>query len=563
MRAPIARSWLVNIKAARWLSALSITAVFSVAMLECGYAHGFVVWHQLLCLTLLVWLTALASLFVIQTRVWLVLLLMAFTQPFAAVEAWLLFNFHAQLGGHTLTVMIATDAIEARQYLAGFIGIIVAVFLATLASVWAAWTLRRVRQVTPAEQRAIFPAALVGWIATYALLWLWAPQELSPNNGDVVSSSGRMLERVFPWGLPTRLLSFTRELAIKRAYSAQAERFRFGSTSPATPRVVMLVIGESARASNWQLGGYARETNPQLVARGDVIWLPNYAANAVATALSVPLMVTRKPTEKGGDAAWPERSIVSAFAEAGYQTSWISNQATAGMHDVLIASYAQEAQTVRFINLANYESQGAYDSQLLPEVEKELNTGAARQFIVVHLMGSHYEFAKRYPKSEDYFGATDADSNWLNSYDNSIRHTDGVLAKLIAQLTRTGKAAALIYASDHGELLQSPTCNLHWHGYGAKEVVFASALLWLSPHPESARYARAARLNAVKPTSSKDLFDSLAMAGELTFPGQAPQNSWLSDRYTVRKRAVSTFNGLVDADAPPVGACGLLPKLKM
>lgn len=552
-----------TIRFARWVSALTTLAIFSVALLECVYAHGFVVWHELLCLTMLVWLTALASLFVIQTRVWPVLLLMALTLPFAAIEAWLLINFHAQLGGHTLTVMIATDAIEARQYLSGFIGILGAVLLALLASVWAAWTLRHTRQVTPAEQRAILPAAVAGWMATYALLWLWAPPELSPNNGDVVSSSGRMLERVFPWGLPTRVLSYSRELAVKRAYRAQAAQFRFHATSPTAPRVVMLVIGESARASNWQLGGYARPTNPQLVARGDVIWLPNYAANAVATALSVPLMVTRKPTEKGGDAAWPERSIVSAFAEAGYQTSWISNQATAGMHDVLIASYAQEAQTVRFINLANYESQGAYDAQLLPEVEKQLNTGAARQFIVVHLMGSHYEYAERYPVNEDYFGAAATDRNWLNSYDNSIRHTDRVLAQLIDLLTRTDKPATLMYASDHGELLPSPTCNLRWHGYGAKENIFASALLWLSPHPENARYVRAAHLNAVKSTSSKDLFDSLAMAGELTFSGQLPQNSWLSDRYVPRNRVVSTFEGLADADATPVGACGMLPKLKM
>ena len=551
------------ISIARWLSALSTTAVFSAALLECGYAHGYVAWHQLLCLTLLVWLTALASLFIIQTRVWPVLMLMALTLPFAAVETWLLVNFHAQLGGHALTVMIATDAIEARQYLSEFIGIILAVLLATVASVWAAWTLRHARQVTPAEQRAILPAAVVGWMATYALLWLWAPPELSPNNGDVVSSSGRMFERVFPWGLPTRLLSYSRELAIKRAYSAQAVRFRFNANAPAAPRVVMLVIGESSRASNWQLGGYARATNPRLIARGDVIWFQNYAANAVATALSVPLMVTRKPTEKGGDAAWPERSIVSAFVEAGYQTSWISNQATAGMHDVLIASYAQEAQAVRFINLTNHESQGAYDAQLLPEVEKQLNTGAARQFIVVHLMGSHYKYAERYPANEDYFGAAANDRNWLNSYDNSIRHTDRVLAELIALLERSGKPAALMYASDHGELLPSPTCNLRWHGYGAKENIFASALLWLSPHPENTRYARAVRLNAVKPTSSKDLFDSLAMAGDLTFPGQLQQNSWLSDRYLARNRAVSTFNGLANADASPIGACGMLPKLRM
>lgn len=556
-----------KVRIALYVSALTTLAVLGVALLECYAIHGFLPLGQLASLTLLVWLALIATLLITLGRVWPVALLMALLVPLSAVEAYLLVTYRAQLNGHTLTVMMATDRTEALQYLSGSAGWLFAVSVLTGVSLWAAWQLRSLRGLLTVERRAIAPAVVAGWLTIWALLWLWAPPQLSPNNGDVVSASARNFERTFPWGVPVRLLSFSRELARKREITARAAAFRFGARAPTDPRLVMLVIGESSRASSWQLGGYARKTNPELVRRNDVIWLQNYAANATATALSVPLMITRKPTAFGGDGAWPERSIVSAFGEAGYETWWISNQATAGMHDVLISTYAQEAANVRFINLANHESQGVYDFALVPEVEKALATGAARQFLVVHLMGSHHRYSERYPPEEAFFGTAETvgvwdnyfdAGNWGNAYDNSIRHTDRVLAALIAALERSGRPSVLLYAADHGELLQTASCDKRWHGHGAQEDVFASALVWLSPHEQHAAYGRAARRSAQAATSSKDMFDSLAMAGRLTFPSLEPANSWLSDRFVARPRTVSTFQGLLDADAPPTDSCGSL-----
>lgn len=540
-----------------WVSASILFGLFGISVLECALAHGYTTRGGLLAINLLVWITTLASFLVVTARVWPVALLVALMVPLATVEFWLLVKYHAQINGHTLTVMLATDVTEARQYLDGAEGLAAVSCLVTAVGIWAAWRLRGLRRLLQAERRALLPAVAAGWLATGALLWLGAPTELTPNNGDVVSPAARNFERVFPWGVPVRLVSFALERKRKQELNTFAESFRFGAVAPPDLRVVVLVIGESSRAANWQLGNYPRETNPQLKARGDVIWFKDYAANAVVTAMSVPLMITRKPTVQGGDSAWPERSIVSAFREAGFQTWWISNQATAGVHDVLISSYAQEAEHVRFINLASYESRGAYDMQLVPEVEQAL-TGPAKQFIVVHLMGSHHVYAERYPAEEAFFEPDDAVSNWGNAYDNSIRQTDRVLASLIAALERSGKPSALLYASDHGELLRSASCSMRWHGHGTREGVFASAVLWLSNHPKNAAYARAARQNALLPTSSKDVFDSLVQAGGLQFAGAQPANSWLSSGFVVRPRLVSTFFGLLDADGPTTGACKLL-----
>ena len=297
-----------------------------------------------------------------------------------------------------------------------------------------------------------------------------------------------------------------------------------------------------------------RPTNPRLAARSDVVWLANYAANGVATSVSVPLMITRMPVEQLGG-GWAERSILSAFAEAGFTTSWISNQATAGMHDVQIANYAREASNVKFINWVNHELRGTYDSQLFKPLKAQLATGVDLQLIVLHLMGSHHVYSERYPPEQSYFGPNISD-NLDNEYDDSIRHTDALLADVIETLEQTGKPAALLYASDHGELLRTSACSMQWHGFPTYENVFASAAVWLSSHPENAAFARALRLNAKLATQGKDLFDSMIEIGSLQ--GLKTLNSWFNIQYSTRTRSVMTMDGVIDADAKPHGACRLL-----
>jgi len=225
---------------------------------------------------------------------------------------------------------------------------------------------------------------------------------------------------------------------------------------------------------------------------------------------------------------------------------------------------------------------------LLPQVKRALASGSDKVFIVLHLMGSHCAYWDRYPESDAYFGkaenltgsdesvivtepgesraAGSADETplakrWRDSYDDSIRQTDAVLDQVIELLEQDGRASALVYASDHGELLNEPNCDKRWHGHGAHEDVFASALLWLSHHAENAQKARAAASNANLAVSGKDLFDAVLEAGAVRVAselGAINLNSWFSPEFQARKRDVVTFGGIVGVDAPPVGGCKLL-----
>lgn len=56
------------------------------------------------------------------------------------------------------------------------------------------------------------------------------------------------------------------------------------------PRLLVIVLGETARAQNWGLNGYRRQTTPELAALPAVINFPDMHACGTSTEVSVPCM---------------------------------------------------------------------------------------------------------------------------------------------------------------------------------------------------------------------------------------------------------------------------------
>src|SRR3546814_19836405 len=53
------------------------------------------------------------------------------------------------------------------------------------------------------------------------------------------------------------------------------------SSPSGKPRIVVLVVGETARAANFQLDGYDRQTNPELAAIPGLVSFTNLDRNSV------------------------------------------------------------------------------------------------------------------------------------------------------------------------------------------------------------------------------------------------------------------------------------------
>lgn len=553
-------------KSAPWkVATVGIWALFFLTSCYCAWrTAGYLGQPVGLALTILAWV-AFAPLVALIICSWGRLALLAVVvAPVMGIELWLAAFHRASLNAHTLTLIVGTDSSEVSHWLRqGWVWLAVASSGLVILCV-AAWRLQGVVRLSGLMRLRLVTPAIAGLCAFIGVVLVVVPEEITPRNGDVVGLHWRMAERVFPWGVPLRLVSFALE---RNQFLEQRERtqaFRWQARGDAEPRIVVLVIGESARASSFQLGGYPRETTPLLMQTPGVVWMHDYAANAVMTAESVPLMITRRAVGQRMT-EFSERSLVSAFGEAGYATYWISNQATAGVHDMVIASYAQEAKHRYFLNAATHETAGAFDRELLPQVDAAITAEPDKLMLVVHLMGSHFAYEDRYPEADAYFPSTGNEAQrWRNAYDNSIRETDRVLAGLIARLSRDARPSALIFASDHGELLPESGCEKRWHGHGAREDVRAAALVWLSAHPQNAPKHRALVRNATRPTSGKDVLASLFDVGELRVPNssKAQSASWFSPAYSTRARRVQTLSGLADPDAVGEGACGVFPLAK-
>jgi glucan phosphoethanolaminetransferase (alkaline phosphatase superfamily) len=266
--------------------------------------------------------------------------------------------------------------------------------------------------------------------------------------------------------------------------------------------------------------------------------------------MAIPLILTRKPIDSMQMSS-NEPSILRVMQEAGFQTRWISNQMPLGKLDSPVSAIAVEAQQVTFVNHEAASTDSSFDEATVKSLSDTIHKDQGNLFIVLHMMGSHMLYDRRYPPSFKHFVPTFADSTsdvddqqkMNNSYDNTILYTDHVLAKVIRTLEASDAITAMFFASDHGETLPTPTCSYAGHGIGSKYDFEIPALFWFSNAYASAYPAElsAIRSNASQPTLSGNIFESVVDMTDVTFPGHDPSWSLFSDKWQYHSRIINSY----------------------
>ena len=374
----------------------------------------------------------------------------------------------------------------------------------------------------------------------------------------------KSFESSFPVGIPIRFIHYRSEWEEMQKEISRLHSFRFNASDTrniSSRQIYVLVIGEAARADRWQLYGYPRKTNPELEKTANLILLPDLVTPWSASRMSVPIITSRK---RGTDSRgfFDERSITSAFAEAGFETYWISNQMAAGGYDSPISVVAYDADHVSFHNVADYTNPGTYDEILIAPLRVALNSGAKKLFIVLHTIGSHQNYAYRYPQEYDLFkpslkDVSAADVNNLalaeriqNSYDNSILYTDHVISAVIRALQETGAIATMWYVSDHGEDLINAKCKLTSHGSGTVYNFRIPSVLWYSDAyaAEFEPALNAFRANSSSKVTTENIFESMIDMAAIDFPGHDQSWSLFSPSWQPHQRMVASLYGQVQLD---------------
>jgi len=265
------------------------------------------------------------------------------------------------------------------------------------------------------------------------------------------------------------------------------------------PPLMVLVVGETARAMNFSLNGYGRPTNPEL-AKLDVLSFTNAKSCGTATAASLPCMFSVLGKEAYESLKKPQEGLLDVLQRAGLAVVWLDNQ----------SGCKGACDRVPHVDLCNGDE--CMDEDLvksLPEQFAKLDPERAKRgvVIVLHQMGSHGPaYYKRSPASIKPF-QPECQSNALqqcpreqvvNGYDNSIAYTDHVLAGVIGWLGQQAGnyEPAMFYMSDHGESLGENGLYLHGvpYAFAPTEQTHVPAIFWLPSHQKAQRACLAGHL---------------------------------------------------------------------
>lgn len=279
------------------------------------------------------------------------------------------------------------------------------------------------------------------------------------------------------------------------------------------PCVFVLIIGESCNRNRMSLYNYNRKTTPLLEKRTDIICYNNVVSGYSNTLQSVLSLLTESNLENK-KAPSQSISLVDVFHSARFKTYWLSNQAPRGWIDESITNIAKTCDNSNFVN--EHGSKEYYDENLFPMVNNALKDTCFNKFLIIHLMGSHANYAKRYPpnfeKFKEYSSKTE---KIINEYDNSILYNDFIvdsIFNILSDYTQKHKTTigSAVYLSDHGENVYDEFKN-HGHAYAhilPKANVEVPFIVWLSPQFHSAYQNKCKHIanNASQPFVTDDLF---------------------------------------------------------
>lgn len=237
------------------------------------------------------------------------------------------------------------------------------------------------------------------------------------------------------------------------------------------PLLVVMVVGETARADHFSLNGYSRLTNPELM-KENVLSFGNAWSCGTSTAESVPCMFSDLGrSQYSPDKAAQRQNLLDVLQRINISTLWIDNNS--GSKGV-----SARVPQIGFSELTSQEVADhcgpleCFDEVLIDVLKRSIQTRPNDAFVVLHQMGEHGpSYYKRHPKSYEIFTPEcqqdDAfncpTESLINAYDNDVVYTDHVLAETVRTLKATEKNrnVIMLYMSDHGESLGENGVFLH------------------------------------------------------------------------------------------------------
>ena len=255
--------------------------------------------------------------------------------------------------------------------------------------------------------------------------------------------------------------------------------------------LMILVIGETARADHFSLNGYQRQTNPEL-SKLPIVSFKDVSSCGTSTAISVPCMFSSLSRENFDiKAALHHQNVLDVLSEQGVEILWRDNNS-----DSKGVAKRLTYEDFKHPDVNPVCDEECRDIGMLSGLDKFIAARKGKDILIVlHQMGNHGPaYYKRYPKEFEKFTPTCktnefgkcTDQQIINAYDNAVLYTDYFLANVIKFLQKYDKKheTAMLYVSDHGESLGEYGVYLHGAPYALapRAQTHVPAIVWFGDH---------------------------------------------------------------------------------
>jgi lipid A ethanolaminephosphotransferase len=240
------------------------------------------------------------------------------------------------------------------------------------------------------------------------------------------------------------------------------------------PKLMVFVVGETARADHFGLNGYTRNTTPLLSKQSDLYSFKDAVSCGTSTAYSIPCMFSyANRADYDIDTAKYNENVLDTLSKQGINVIWRDNNSSSkGVADRVTFEDYKTADTNPNCDVE------CRDIGMLDGFDKLVKSGSSQKempkdtLILLHQMGNHGPaYYQRYPKAFETYNPVcmtnelskcDAQSV-INGYDNAIRYTDYFLSHVIDTLKpyEQDYDVVMVYISDHGESLGENNIYLH------------------------------------------------------------------------------------------------------
>ncbi|MDR2220373.1 MAG: phosphoethanolamine--lipid A transferase [Methylobacillus sp.] len=258
-------------------------------------------------------------------------------------------------------------------------------------------------------------------------------------------------------------------------------------------QLIIVVVGETARADRFSLNGYARPTNPLLEKEEDVVSMTDATSCGTSTGYSVPCMFSALGRKHFGikKAAQMENAL-DVLARLGVQILWRDNNSDSKGVATRLPYQNFKTPTLNPM-CTNYECR---DMGMLNKLDDYVASKKGKDILIVlHQRGNHGpEYYLRYPQEFERFTPTCQSRDLKtcsreevdNAYDNAILYTDYFLSEVIQFLKKYSDeyGTAMLFVSDHGESLGENGVYLHAAPYetAPREQTHVPAIIWTGPN---------------------------------------------------------------------------------